>query len=242
MANNQIQNVISRNRNVPPNPPTPIQDCRPRSEAAVVEPIVVFFVGGAGDKESYYGQGPYRNVSEVRDYFDPKVRDLATSQQYKSIYLGYTELRGENNIKSKIFGAIPSKAARVYIVGHSLGGWNGAHLSTILSNEGYNVEVLITLDPVGEGKLVWLGSNIHMKKPIPKSKYWINILAKPTEGDGSDVIADFGERWSVTSGPNLNYIADVNHYDAKKMFVAPLKNGKSAADILYDSIRGVMVP
>lgn len=45
---------------------------------------VVVFVGGAGDKESYYFSGPYGNIQEAHKYFDQRVQDLATEGKYKS--------------------------------------------------------------------------------------------------------------------------------------------------------------
>lgn len=214
-------------------------DNKKRTEVKVAakEKVVVFFIGGAGDKETYYFSGPYHNIREAQEVFDPKVKDLATRSLYESVYLSYAEAKGDGDILTNVLAKIPGKKTPVYIVGHSLGGWNGAHLSGILTNRGYDVEMLITLDPVGEGALVYVGSDIYRTKPKPSSKFWINIRATPKKPDQSDGVAEFGERWTVHTGPQLNYIADVNHYNARKMFLAPLKDKKSAADLMYESIR-----
>lgn len=238
MAQSQVLEVVKGNYNVPLGPPSPTQDCK--IETLASKRVVVFFIGGAGDKEPYYGGGPFRNIAEVRKYFDPKVEDLAQCHQYTSAYLGYNEVKGRENIEINVIKNIPSKLNRVYIVGHSLGGWNGAHLSAILSSQGYTVEMLITLDPVGEGVGVWAISNIYKETPKPSAKEWINVLAKPLASDSSDMIADLGSRWIVKSGPKSNYIANLNHYNAIQMFkVAPMGK-KSAADELYASIRKVV--
>lgn len=210
---------------------------RAELKVAVGNKVVVFFIGGAADKESYYFQGPNNNIQIVKDFFDPLVEDLGPRLLYSSFHLDYSDAKGSGDITKHVTDRIPAKTCPVYIVGHSLGGWNGAHLSAILSADGYNVEMLITLDPVGEGLLVSLGSDIHGSKPKPVAKFWINLRARPKKPDQSDSVAEFGERWTVTTGPNLNYIADVNHYDAKKLFLAPLKDKKSAGDYLLESIR-----
>jgi pimeloyl-ACP methyl ester carboxylesterase len=210
-----------------------------RAEVKVVakKKVFAFFIGGAADKESYYFQGPNNNVQIVKDFFDPLVEDLVPRHLYEAYHLDYSDAKGSGDIKQYIQDKILEKASPVYIVGHSLGGWNGAHLSAILSDAGYSVEMLITLDPVGEGFFVSLGSDIHASKPKPVAKFWINLRAKPKKPDQSDGVAEFGERWTVTEGPQLNYICDVNHYDAKKMFLAPLKDKKSAGDYMLESIR-----
>jgi pimeloyl-ACP methyl ester carboxylesterase len=210
-----------------------------RTEIAVKvkKKVIAFWIGGAGDKESYYFSGPFHNVRDARDLFESKIVDLEKRDLYSSYYLDYSEAKGFLDVKEYATGNIPDKTTPVYIVGHSLGGWNGAHLSAVLSKKGYNVEMLITLDPVGEGALVYVGSDIYRSKPEPASKFWVNIRATPKKPDQSDSVAEFGERWTVTSGPALNYIADINHYNAKKMFLAPLKDTKSAADLMHESIR-----
>ena len=97
--------------------------------------------------------------------------------------------------------------------------------------------MLVSLDPVGEGVLVWLGSSIHRHKPEPIADYWINVLAKPTQPDQTDDIADFGERWLIANGPQINHTEDINHYDARGMFWAKVQGSQTVAQIMYFSIR-----
>ncbi|MDD1136082.1 alpha/beta hydrolase [Pseudomonas sp. TNT2022 ID233] len=197
---------------------------------------VVVFVGGAGDKESYYFSGPYGNIQEARKYFDQRVQDLATEGKYKSDWLGYNEVKGKKDIQRYVLSLIPYKSCPVYIVGHSLGGWNGAHLTKIMSEWGYRVQMLVTLDPVGEGALVWLGSDIYFDRPDPVAANWVNIKATPSNRDPSDGVADFGEKWLITCGPSLNVNVDTNHANALGLFTARIAGNKSAGDLLFDSI------
>lgn len=197
---------------------------------------IVVFVGGAGDKESYYFSGPYRNIRFAKLNLDSRTETLKSEGRYKSEWLGYNEVRGKKDIQRHVLSLIPYKSCPVYIVGHSLGGWNGAHLTKIMSEWGYRVQMLITLDPVGEGALVWLGSDIYRERPEPVAADWINIKATPTQRDPSDGVADFGEKWLISCGPSLNANVDANHADALGLFTARIDGNKSASDLLLESI------
>lgn len=105
-----------------------------------------------------------------------------------------------------------------------------------MSEWGYRVPMLITLDPVGEGALVWVGSDIYRERPEPIAEDWINVRAMPTQRDPSDGVADFGEKWLISCGPSLNASVDTNHADAKGLFVAPISGAKSASDLLFESV------
>jgi len=75
--------------------------------------------------------------------------------------------------------------------------------------------------------------------PVPKpvAKYWINVRAKPKNGNFSDLVADMGEQWGINSVQQTNRVVDVNHTDAGIMFTRPRGSAKSAADIMTDTIR-----
>ncbi|QJI41243.1 alpha/beta hydrolase [Pseudomonas sp. ADAK2] len=197
---------------------------------------IVFFVGGAGDKEKYYFSGTFGNAQDAQTAFDPRTLCLKELGQYRSEWLGYNEVRGKKDIQKFVLDVIPYKSCPVYIVGHSLGGWNGAHLSKIMSDWGYKIKMLITLDPVGEGALVWLGSDIYRETPTPVAEQWINVKAMPTKKDQSDSVAEFGEKWRVSGGPAINVTMDTNHYNAVAMLTRPIAGAKSAGDIMYESI------
>ncbi|MGN7740565.1 alpha/beta hydrolase [Pseudomonas sp. 22526] len=197
---------------------------------------IVFFVGGAGDKESYYFSGPYGNVEQARQPLDKQAQTLAEQGRYLSKWVGYNEVRGKKDIQRHVLDIIPYKSCPIYIVGHSLGGWNGGHLTRTMSDWGYTIKMLVTLDPVGEGTLVWIGSDIYASAPVPVAEHWINIMATPSKPDDSDLIANIGERWVIANGPDLNVNMDVNHANASAMFNRPIAGGKSACDKVFESI------
>lgn len=194
-----------------------------------------FFIGGAGDKESYYGFGPKNNVARAKKSFDDSVVKADYFPGVTSFHLGYNQVIGEENIKLNVLQGL-CKSDAIYIVGHSLGGWNGAHLSSHLSSLGYSVKMLITLDPVGMGALVGGISNIYPDTPQPSAGLWINILAKSSDANLSDWIAGIGEQWRVESGPNVNSVMDVNHESAGIMYTTVLADGKSALNYMINSV------
>ncbi|WPN59603.1 alpha/beta hydrolase [Pseudomonas sp. P9_31] len=201
--------------------------------------FVVFFIGGAGDQESYYLSGPNNNVDDVREIFIRDAKQLKFPKgKFESWPLGYNDFITDKDLSEHVLKKIPDCSTAVYIIGHSLGGWNGAHLSSVLTDKGYKVRMLITIDPVGEGKVVWSISNIYRLQPKPKAEYWVNIraAAAPEKRNLSDRVADFGGQWEVVEGPDVMGRVDVNHADAHIMYIRPLNNGKTARQILNESI------
>lgn len=205
--------------------------------AICVKNIYVFFVGGAGDQERYYVSGPNWNVNYVRDLVIEDADSLGYAYRCPVFPLAYNKFITDEDLNTNILSKIPDMATAIYIVGHSLGGWNGAHLSSVLTDKGYNVRMLITLDPVGQGKIVYGLSKIYKQVPKPKADFWVNVrAAKVNDRNFSDFIADMGEQWEVTSGPNVNGTVDVNHAFANVMFTKPLAGGKSARQLMAESI------
>ncbi|WP_085629711.1 alpha/beta fold hydrolase [Pseudomonas sp. R16(2017)] len=199
--------------------------------------IVLFFVGGAGDKESYYGTGPNNNVADVQKIFVKNMdAEGLCADNYDAHHIGYNYFFNDEDLKSNVLDKIADMTTPVYIVGHSLGGWNGAHLSAVLTDRRYRVSFLATLDPVGEGKIVWGISNIYRQEPKPKAEYWVNVRADAKNWNFSDLVADFGEQWDMKSGPNMNGRVDVNHADAGYIYTRALPSGKSARDVLMQSV------
>ena len=193
----------------------------------------VIFIGGAGDKRPYAGSGPNYNIRYAKDPFDKKFQN---SKSYDSYYLGYYELYPEEDIVQSITSNINLQQP-VYLIGHSLGGWNAAHLSRILTENGYNIEMLITLDPVGSDLIVNTMSEIYLKKPQPKSKFWINIFVDPKSYDFSDFIADAGVQWIPNNlEPDISHVTGESHLNADNIFTDLMANGKSASDKLYDAL------
>ena len=130
----------------------------------------------------------------------------------------------------------------VYLIGHSLGGWNAAHLSSALFEMGYEVEYLVTLDPVGKGIAVSLVSDIYWSEPTPKfkSNNWINIRAEVEQDkvEANDRIADLGMQWEPSKGPGINETLPLHHREVEEMFTVTLATGKSVLQILIDNLTG----
>ncbi|MGA8134895.1 MULTISPECIES: alpha/beta hydrolase [Pseudomonas] len=219
---------------------TVVNDTTIKSVPVAEKKAIVFFIGGAGDQESYYFQGAFHNIDNARNILDNKISAMKLlSKKYTSWPKSYNDARGSSNIQNNFIANIPSKSCPIYIVGHSLGGWNGAHLSRILSEAGYTVKFLVTLDPVGEGFWVWVGSDIYKSEASPIAETWINIRANSSKPDSSDGVAKFGGRWIITDGPTMNKTMDVHHASADWMFIEPVQGTKSACDLIFDSINGI---
>lgn len=204
------------------------------STTAIYKQVVTFFIGGAADKESFYGAPATEIMKDVKENFNEKL----TYSQYQIRYLGYNEIKGEDDIKNNVINIIPNKDGTfINLVGHSLGGWNGAHLSKILSDKGYTVDMLITLDPVGEGAAVTMISDIYFSFPKPKANYWISISTDPKNYRFDDGIADAGGQWRpAKKDPKIYHDTKFSHGQAQQMFTENIKNNISASDMLLHFI------
>lgn len=203
----------------------------------VQKKIAVLFIGGAADKNEFFKIEPTNLIwNHAMKPFLTWINDVRSIIS-NTLYLGFDEVYSDEHV-SNLCRTVGPTDTPIYIIGHSLGGWNGAHLSQILTDRGYNIEMLITLDPVGDGAMVWAVSDIHYKLPTPKANFWINISASPDDNDISDLIADIGERWIPEKGPNINYITKANHANIPQMFKESIYQGKSAFLLLQESIIG----
>ncbi|WP_392564709.1 hypothetical protein RHO13_04640 [Orbus wheelerorum] len=226
--------------------------------------------------QPHYTMGHLAN--SFRDELNQKLIGIGGNRQqnyneyYKIDYLSYTEVFFSElknnpsshamlltnlryrNIKQNI-----GNNTKVYIIGHSLGGWNGAHLSAILSNFNINIECLVTLDPVGMGNhelhfiQPWIKkAQIYTYEPQPVTKYWFNIQArhinvtkKQVSGSFDDWVAWAGGQWLMSN----NYPAaeqqicektNFSHKKALQMLTYPTILGCSAYDYLLNSILKVL--
>lgn len=199
---------------------------------------VALFIGGAGDKKSYYLAGPYRNIAYALAAFDHRIEEAGQADSYQSLYLGYHEVWSAAAIGRLVADEVHDQSTPISIVGHSLGAWSGAHLSQRLTEWGYRVEMLVTLDPVGSGLLVRLGSRIPYHRPAPRSHCWINVRAEPGRSNASDLVAQLGRKWHVAGEPDIDEALDTNHANAWALFCSQLHDGRSAADCMFESIVG----
>jgi hypothetical protein len=226
--------------------------------------IIVFFVGGAGDKRPFLGSGPNNNIVDVRDKF---IKDFELSIKAGEIdahpvrnYLGFYEIFGKENIKSQVLARIASKDVRVFIIGHSLGAWNGAHLSHILSTEGYKVDLLVTLDPVGVHYNTTLaGADIYHATPRPIAQYWINLCYDGKTGASiPNNVATVGGRWDVMERiagadhgpqpmaespqqrfPDVHATVSINHAFTVEAMLVKLQSESNAWSIMKDRIQKI---
>lgn len=223
---------------------------------------IIFFIGGAGDKRPFSGTGPNGNITYVQsEYIQRRNKELTTDEIKLLIdspamtYLGYYEIYGIDNIKKNVIDKIQSKNILVYIVGHSLGGWNGAHLSDVLVQEGYKVKMLITLDPVGTKVGITAVADIPWKYPKGSAETWINISCSPrtktpkdfyddavgnkrsSSYDFTDLIADSGGQWRPKSGPTNNVETAANHRDAELIMRTKVVANLTGLDLFMASIR-----
>lgn len=220
------------------------------SVEAEFKQVICFFIGGAADKYDY-GVIPATYIvrDQVYHYFDLRfgvkyknmVKDIKeySTTSYKSFYLGYNESY-KDKIQKEIINKIPNKeGTSIYIIGHSLGGWNGAHLSQILSDKKYNVDMLITLDPVGTKIGVTILSDIYWQTPKPVCNYWINIHSNSQEFEVDNFISHVGGQWSPTEEKTTIYHNTLfTHGMAGKMFKEALDTKiLDASDFLYDNIK-----
>lgn len=130
------------------------------------------------------------------------ITKILGKNRYQSSYLGYYEVCKASQRQQIITNTITNKYSeserknlKIIVIGHSLGGWNSVHFARSLSDSGYPVEYLISIDPVGEGAGVQIISDVISKyPPDPKVKTsWINIREIGTEG--ADWVARLGGRW-----------------------------------------------
>ncbi len=206
---------------------------------------IIFFIGGAGDKRPYALVGPNENVMYVRkDYLKRKIKDLSVEQQRLIVddrattYLGYYEVFKEKNLKTNVLDKIPNKNILIYLIGHSLGGWNAAHLSDILTKKGYHVKMLITLDPVGTLYNVKAISDIYWDYPKGSADSWINFYCDPKDWNFSDIVADLGGQWNPRyQKPTYNVYSKASHVDAELICGSKVTVNKTGLDLLMDSLK-----
>lgn len=242
------------------------------------------FIGGAADKEPFVWQNiklPFkhrfihRSMGRLANYFLEKLQengfDSTQLSRIKIDYLGYHEIYFDewdsNLIKSTSVSKLNSTRyqsithhigphTKVYIIGHSLGGWNAAHLSSILTQQNIQVEYLVTLDPVGTGnhELSAIAplikkAQIYQKEPIPCAKNWINIQAHHIHlrhKIGSKLIEDWvawmGGQWLITKHystvkSQLNELTEYSHKQVFKMFLHQTKLDKLTCELLLNAIK-----
>ncbi|MGH8331170.1 MAG: hypothetical protein ACRER3_14185 [Pseudomonas fluorescens] len=93
--------------------------------------------------------GPNLNVSCVRDDVLADAETLKYLCRCPVRVMAYNKFITDEDLAKNVLSDIPDTSTAVYIVGHSLGGWNGAHLSSVLTDKGYKIRMLITTGSSG---------------------------------------------------------------------------------------------
>lgn len=207
-------------------------------QTLVKKKVIVFFIGGAGDKKSFLGFGPTNIMESVQSLFKSKIKKIENID-CETVYLGYDEIYPENDIKRYVLPYCKTTSIPIYIIGHSFGGWNAAHLSKRLASMGYKINMLITLDPVSGSSGVDYFADLYFESPIPvKAAFWINISAYPKRFAIDDAIAHIGVQWKPwVHAPNIYHKTEESHGSAWNMFIENIYNGKSAFDLLIEDIK-----
>ena len=205
--------------------------------------IVTFFIGGAADKNRFWYVGPKTNLIRatlinlyLKAVSTSSLAAMEANQKFESAYFGYDEM-------DELFDAIQVLIKRhpnikIRLLGHSLGGWQAAKMSSRLAIAGIKTDLLVTLDPVGIGYFMNFPGN-ETSLPRPKAQTWINIAATHTiEYDVNDAVADAGIRWrpsrdsELKHKPTFDIGTPYSHADVWKMVTFPGAASKSAWEIL----------
>lgn len=236
--------------------------------------LIVAFIGGAADYDSFLGNGPtfimgrrqksyidklqakFKNATVTGDLYYKEIGKGAVinfesvlsskgteNSRVRCYYYGYdkAETALYEKIKADVGSSMRSDKYGLIIVGHSLGGWKAAKLVEKLTetNVCSNIDLLITLDPVGETYFM----NLFL--PDPRPQYWINVftngitvVSKDAKGkksssiESDNIVAALGNRWDLDSEFYANKLslnidaADIGHGNAEGMMVKP-KDGIS---------------
>ncbi len=193
------------------------------------------FIGGAGDFERFYVYGP-RNfiLKEVKIPVDKIIQEKQLSN-YQSIYLSYKDLK-----KDSVWNLLPNyQDCTINLIGYSLGGWNAAHLATLLTKRKYEVTLLITLDPVGKNARFIFHNDLFFNTPQPNVAQWINVSSVSKKFSIDNLIAIIGGRWIPESGPKFNIKCTHSHVEVGKMFFNPTTdNDLNFSHLLLNCIEG----
>ena len=210
-----------------------------------IEPtaIATFFIGGAADKNRFWAIGPKTNL--IRDRLLVRYLDTIKStplgakelnRDFNSAHWGYDEM---DRLFQTIHALCKQKpGCKIRLIGHSLGGWQAAKMTSRLAQIGIPTSLLITIDPVGISYFMNFPGN-ETGLPRPVAAVWVNLLAEHTiEYALDDGVADAGVRWKpardngLKSPPTFDIGTPYSHADVWQMMVFPGQAGISAWQLL----------
>lgn len=198
------------------------------------------FIGGAGDFERFYVYGP-RNfiLKEVKIPFE-KILETQKISNYQSHYLSYKDLK-----RDTIWNLLPNpEACTINLIGYSFGGWNAAHFSSVLTEKHYDVDLLITLDPVGKNMQSLFKKDLYNNIPQPFAKAWIHVSSVSKKWSIDNLIALIGGRWIPTvHAKGTFYETAASHVEVGKMFFNPqMDNHINLSTVLLNCIEANLTP
>ena len=215
--------------------------------------LYTIFIGGAGDHESFWYIFPNHKVvqyyatnyfhSKLANHFQSKLKvNESRAQQLATFsvkYYGYNQIDRAYDNAIRFLKLFPT--ANVNIVGHSLGGWQAAHLAQRLNEFKCNsVANLITLDPVSTIYSWNPAGSIKFKGPKTTGPNWINIRAESSSfyPGWNNIVANSGGQWNPSSSglnPTYNYQIEADHIAIRKMMNHKIiLNGKEQNNSPYD--------
>lgn len=153
----------------------------------------VIFVGGGGDA---YPKGTPGRHTIVQDYSN---RFRAAGDVPGGVHF-FRNYEGDQIAQSIQEGAAAGEP--VVVVGHS---WGGTAAFEAAGASGANVDLLVTVDPVGRGATPDRPGNVQT---------WMNVTANPTTPGSSDnIVAGIGGKPSnlPTDQADMNLEANRNH-------------------------------
>lgn len=181
--------------------------------------------------------------SKLANHFQSKLKvNESRAQQLATFsvkYYGYNQIDRAYDNAIRFLKLFPT--ANVNIVGHSLGGWQAAHLAQRLNEFKCNsVANLITLDPVGTIYSWNPAGSIKFKGPKTTGPNWINIRAESSSfyPGWNNIVANSGGQWNPSSSglnPTYNYQIEADHIAIRKMMNHKIiLNGKEQNNSPYD--------
>lgn len=179
------------------------------------EGLLDVFIGGANDANS-----------EIVKSYEKEYARINAGQR-DSIYFEHSQR--EEAIKAIQEAKKKNPCEPINIIGHSWGGASAAAVSQELSNQGIQVDLLVTVDPVGR----------EYSRKEGKAKIWQNINATPSSDNGfsGDRWARWGGKWGdwPNGKANYHYDAPYHHNEFGDLFENVPEGGKSGRQRLQES-------
>jgi hypothetical protein len=145
---------------------------RPRSSVDVNSPI---FIGGGGEGYTVMGQD-----------FASSVEPYIRNRQSGNFYTHHQDSAVRSAIRATHDAGRP-----VILIGHSWGGADAIHAARWARSQGITVELLITIDPVGQPNYFHLSNNTY----DGIARNWVTVTADRPGIQPGDVVANF---WGKT--------------------------------------------